>query len=249
MEVHHHPHVEKKSFKEYFLEFLMIFLAVTMGFFAESLRESITENHLEKEYIISLNEDMHDNDSMLTLMIKAHQQNVLMMDSLINLLGRLNGVKGSEGALYYFSRVAPCLEALPLTDKTFQQLKNSGKAQVITDFNTIGQVIKYYNNDVPAIKLAEEQYFQEFDHYKIIVAQVFDPAVMRALELPDGMVSRPGKDPALLNYDIKLLKQLAVLLVYMRGSVVGEIEREKKLQNDGQQLIRYLQEQYLFLKH
>jgi len=31
MEVHHHPHVEKKNFKEYFLEFLMIFLAVTMG--------------------------------------------------------------------------------------------------------------------------------------------------------------------------------------------------------------------------
>ena len=39
MEVHHHPHVEKKNFKEYFLEFLMIFLAVTMGFFAENLRE------------------------------------------------------------------------------------------------------------------------------------------------------------------------------------------------------------------
>ncbi len=36
MEVHHHPHVEKKAFKEYFLEFLMIFLAVTMGFFAEN---------------------------------------------------------------------------------------------------------------------------------------------------------------------------------------------------------------------
>ena len=31
MEVHHHPHVEKKNFKEYFLEFLMIFLAVTLG--------------------------------------------------------------------------------------------------------------------------------------------------------------------------------------------------------------------------
>ncbi len=33
MEVHHHPQVEKKNFKEYFLEFLMIFLAVTLGFF------------------------------------------------------------------------------------------------------------------------------------------------------------------------------------------------------------------------
>jgi len=39
MEVHHHPDVEKKGFKEYLLEGLMIFLAVTMGFFAESYRE------------------------------------------------------------------------------------------------------------------------------------------------------------------------------------------------------------------
>src|ERR1700731_4697152 len=39
MEVHHHPdlHHEKKPWKEYFLEFLMIFLAVTMGFFAETI--------------------------------------------------------------------------------------------------------------------------------------------------------------------------------------------------------------------
>jgi len=39
MEVPHHPQIEKKNFKEYFLEFLMISLAVTIGFFAESLRQ------------------------------------------------------------------------------------------------------------------------------------------------------------------------------------------------------------------
>src|ERR1700733_12146647 len=44
MEVHHHPEVEKKGFKEYILEGLMIFLAVTMGFFAENLRETISDN-------------------------------------------------------------------------------------------------------------------------------------------------------------------------------------------------------------
>jgi hypothetical protein len=32
MEVHHHPKAEKKNFKEYFFEFIMIFLAVTLGF-------------------------------------------------------------------------------------------------------------------------------------------------------------------------------------------------------------------------
>ena len=43
MEVHHHPQVEKKNFREYFLEFLMIFLAVTMGFL-----QRISENILLK---------------------------------------------------------------------------------------------------------------------------------------------------------------------------------------------------------
>jgi len=41
MEVLHHAHVEKKRFREYFLEFLMIFVAVTLGFFAENIREMI----------------------------------------------------------------------------------------------------------------------------------------------------------------------------------------------------------------
>ncbi len=37
MEVHHHPNVEKKGLKEYILEGLMIFLAVSMGFIARSI--------------------------------------------------------------------------------------------------------------------------------------------------------------------------------------------------------------------
>jgi hypothetical protein len=40
MEVHHHPHVEKKNFKEYLLEGLMIFIAVTMGFFAGTFKKT-----------------------------------------------------------------------------------------------------------------------------------------------------------------------------------------------------------------
>jgi hypothetical protein len=53
MEVHHHPKVEKKNFKEYFFEGLMIFLAVMLGFFAESLREHISDKSKEREYISS----------------------------------------------------------------------------------------------------------------------------------------------------------------------------------------------------
>ncbi len=56
MEVHHHPQLkhERKPWKEYFLEYLMIVLAVTTGFFAESLREHLGDTSKEHEYIASL---------------------------------------------------------------------------------------------------------------------------------------------------------------------------------------------------
>ena len=59
MEVHHHPHVEKKGFKEYFLEGLMIFLAVSMGFIAENIREKITENERAHELAESLYQEVY----------------------------------------------------------------------------------------------------------------------------------------------------------------------------------------------
>ena len=58
MEVHHHSHVGKKSFKEYILEGLMIFLAVSMGFIAENIREKVSDNEKEKVLIESLVEDL-----------------------------------------------------------------------------------------------------------------------------------------------------------------------------------------------
>lgn len=57
MEVHHPHHVHhKKKWKEYFLEFFMLFFAVSLGFFAENLRE---------EYIIS--HKLHANYEALKL--------------------------------------------------------------------------------------------------------------------------------------------------------------------------------------
>src|SRR5664279_2153560 len=60
MEVHHHPdlHHKPKKWKEYFLEFLMIFLAVTLGFIAENIREHISDRSKEKEYIESMLQDL-----------------------------------------------------------------------------------------------------------------------------------------------------------------------------------------------
>src|ERR1700733_4653747 len=81
MEVHHHPQVEKKSIREYFLEFLMIFLAVTMGFFAENIREHITDAKKEKEVITGLIENMSADTAHLNHIISLKQNFFGKMDS------------------------------------------------------------------------------------------------------------------------------------------------------------------------
>ena len=60
MEVHHHPdlHHKKKNFREYFLEFLMIFLAVTMGFIAENIREHFSERKVAHQMLESYRNDL-----------------------------------------------------------------------------------------------------------------------------------------------------------------------------------------------
>ena len=50
MEVHHSHH-SPKNWKEYFGEFFMLFLAITLGFFVENYREHFVERQREKEFL------------------------------------------------------------------------------------------------------------------------------------------------------------------------------------------------------
>ncbi|HZY37755.1 MAG TPA: hypothetical protein VFE53_13950, partial [Mucilaginibacter sp.] len=103
MEVHHHPEVEKKGFKEYLLEGLMIFMAVFMGFIAENVRESVVEHNREKEYIREMVNNLKYDTTRCNRNIASDQNNCRGLDSLRDELrkaiaGNVNGNK-----LYYFS--------------------------------------------------------------------------------------------------------------------------------------------------
>jgi hypothetical protein len=84
MEVHHHPQLEHnpKPWKEYLLEGLMIFLAVTMGFFAESLREHIGDNNREKEFAKALYSELRDDSVVAATKLQYRLQKEKSMDYL-----------------------------------------------------------------------------------------------------------------------------------------------------------------------
>ena len=130
MEVHHHPHVAKKNFKEYFLEFVMIFLAVTMGFIAENIREHFSETkilhqNLEdyrndllqhekyfKESIADFNKVLPVYDSIVLIFYEKKENKELPVLSRLLLRGQLNYV-------------------VTINTPTYQQLINSGSLRFI----------------------------------------------------------------------------------------------------------------------
>ena len=86
MEVHHHPEVEKKGFKEYILEGLMIFIAVTMGFFAESIRENITNREHAEQLTTQLVTELKSDTSLLREIDSAENKILAQTDTLSLLL-------------------------------------------------------------------------------------------------------------------------------------------------------------------
>ena len=164
MEVHHHPHVEKKNFKEYFLEFLMIFIAVTMGFFAESIREHLVEKAKEKEYMKEIVENLKYD----TIRCRVNaEKNVLLltgMDSLRNELKQ--AIKGNINAngLYYFSfQYTGKVNQAAFNTSTITELKNSGSLRLIENKKIVKEIADYYERKILATQhfLPDVKYFDK----------------------------------------------------------------------------------------
>ncbi len=156
MEVHHHPHVEKKNFKEYFLEFLMIFLAVTLGFFAESYREHVVNKDHEKEYITSFYEDLSTDQIKLPILVDAiNDQQLRGADSLLILFKNIQ-ITSPANSIYYFLRSMIRQQGIKafINDRTISQAENSGEMRLI-DRQISDSLIDYYKEIDYAANLQE----------------------------------------------------------------------------------------------
>jgi len=87
MEVHKHPHhvTHKKKWREYLLEFFMLFLAVFLGFVAENIREKIGNREIEKKNIESFVKNLHEDSLDLVQSIEVNEKRYQYLDSLIYL--------------------------------------------------------------------------------------------------------------------------------------------------------------------
>jgi hypothetical protein len=190
MEVHHHPHLphaEKRKFKEYFLEFLMIFLAVTLGFFAESLREHINNNEKREQYVQSLVEDLESDTARTDDIIQFDEAKITGLNSMYQCYDTVtNNLKATScmGELIKFSKInRPFLS----NDRTVTQLANAGGFRLLA------------KEDADSI-LAYERLYKEVHDFESTIYQEAQDNVRNTLnELANFKVVSPLENVSSLN--------------------------------------------------
>ena len=149
MEVHHHPHVEKKGFKEYFLEFVMIFLAVTLGFFAESLREHINDNEKREQYIQSLVEDLQSDTARMNDIIQFDEAKITGLNSMYLCYDTVTSNLNETSCMGLLIKYTKVNRPFLINDRTVSQLANAGGFRLLKkeDADSILAYERMYKND------------------------------------------------------------------------------------------------------
>jgi hypothetical protein len=244
MEVHHHSHEEhgKKTWKSYIKEFFMLFFAVFCGSLAEYQLEHKIENDREKVYIKSMIEDLKTDDIKLDSSIVAFTNQEKNFDTIYSLFPKLS--KGYNHSLRSsLKRIVGYKDFFP-TDKTMQQLKNSGgmrliqskiAADGITDYDL---KIKEYNKSLDNL----EGFFLKMIDSKMEIEDI--QSLELALLNNTASVLEKGNKNYLLNAnDDKIgLYYNKIKMYHLLRKVV--LKRMKTIKKEGSQLSLKLKNEY-----
>ncbi len=219
MEVHHHAHHNgKKNWKSYFWEFLMLFLAVTLGFFFENQREHYIENLRAGEYSKSLIQDLQNDITAIQGHTKTATMYIALADSLINLSPtKLEGRAAAQFSFY--TRFMYWTGPIIWNRATFEQIKNSGSLRYFKNQQLLEKLMKYdgiinkiemeaYNNQVRGNLLVnhinqiiEPAYHQKLSRYFLFSYDTISRDTMESLfpANPESLESKRGEIRELLN--------------------------------------------------
>lgn len=247
MEVHHHPDLnhKKRNLKEYFLEFLMIFLAVTLGFFAEGLRESIGDNEKEEEYISSFIKNLQDDITDLKNTINDNEGKVQTLEKLISLSSKNISDPVNRRSFYSYCTGPSSIgfySAFISNDATMLQLKNSGGLRLIRKHHVADSIAKY-DNGVKILYSAESIYSNASNLMILATHDVLDYTIFydSSYYKNDQLTN---KFIPLLSDDPKKMKEFFNKVNYGIGATKNYINNLQQRHSYAQHLVEFLKKEY-----
>ena len=183
MEVHHPHHpTHKKKWSEYILEFVMLFAAVTLGFFAENVREHQVIEHKTQQNLQSVILDLKKDSVLIKDIIKEYQNASIYLNRLndVFLDYQLNKISKNE----YIDKVLLISDSLSfgtsfyINNSSYKNTISSGSFSNISNIDLKRNISNYY--EVYGAKL--------YDNNKLIddVAEYY---TVNTLPKPGGIIA------------------------------------------------------------
>jgi len=209
----------------------MIFLAVTMGFFAENIREGVSDKEKERKYMESMLVDLKRDTAEITQITSLQKSLVRKMDSALSIpTERLHNIGAQDTFYHYFVYFYGWNWFFTRYDNTLVQLKNAGGFSILKNqpvIESISNLNLIYERDLIFIT----------EHFYVPRWQRLDEFAMQLISLPE--IPLDYSDPSyntylphkeiLLRYDRALLEQLYSFIRFEKADL---------------EIIEYWEEQY-----
>jgi hypothetical protein len=244
MEVHYHPkHQDKpKKVKEYLSEFLIIFFAVTCGFFAESLREYLLDKHKENEYMQSITNDLKADTLSLHNISILNENQAKGLDSLMHVIENMSDTGNNDLFYYYDLKYTFNYNGFTPARGTINQLKNTGEFRLIK-IKEVSRSISEYDNALDAVgtqlNLLTEQITKVRDQQK----EIIDLLALKK-QNQTYIITSANKYPPLLKTDKLTLHAFYFDIAMLKGIVSSYSNKLMTLKKKSISLLNLIEEEY-----
>lgn len=235
---------KSKNWRAYFLEFLMIFLAVTLGFIAESIRQHFVEKKQEKEYAISLVRDLKLDTADINRVMKGLRRDIGRADTIIVLFEKRD-FRNTSGYIYFLGRRLGLRNLWRSNDGTIQQLTYSGGLNVFRNKSVIDSIQNYTRRikDLGQILNLEDL---EIAEYRKCLSKVFSGFVFdKMIQTANGFDLKVLHDnPDLISTDKKDINDLIMQTTTVKGNRIRQLDSLSEILLKAEHLIDLIQKQY-----
>ena len=164
----------KKKWYVYFIDFIMLFVAVTLGFLAENVRDQQTDKNREISYLKNVHEDLLVDINKFELVISSNNLRLLMLDSLHM---EINKASPDLPSLYYYIRNLALRTTFESSHLGLDQIKASGGFRLIQNAKIIAGIQDYERMLNSTMKL-EEVRERTLEQARFKMAVVFDAGTL-----------------------------------------------------------------------
>jgi hypothetical protein len=245
MEVHKHPHhiTHKKKWSEYVLEFLMLFLAVFLGFLTENYRETLVNKEKEHHYMQNMVADLKSDTTDLNFAIYYQQLWYNHLDSALQIpIERLRKINTQDTFFYHFFPYYSWMQPFIQNDNNITQLR-AGGFNLIRSGNTIDSinlVYNYYKGVKFGVDFNITCYWDVVHKAQQLMNLPPPPATIDEV-VPKGIL---WNTQVFIQYDKPAIQQLFSMITNAKGTLLNTIVSEKLYKEKAERLLNYLQKEY-----